>query len=194
LAYAGLMTLRFPVAANADAALQAPLGFAMRETEARALADGAAVAFTVEWVGPVWPDLATAEAAFAKRLAGTGGDWWRLKPVIAPPPGAKLRKPAPVKPTFKGGKRWPILSETERPVTGWRLSIRYWRAGEAAAVRPKGPARRLRRDPAASGLEAEALRLLAEQPLQALLPQRALDIGLFEVHPPDQPYLVIPDE
>jgi hypothetical protein len=188
------MTLRFPVAPNADAALQAPLGFAMRELEAKALADGATVKFVVEWVGPVWPDLAAAEAAFATRLAGRSGDWWSLKPVVAPPPGAKARKPAPLKPTFKGGKRWPTLSETERPVTGWRLSIRFWRVGEEVIERPKGPARRLRRDPAASSLEAESLRLLAEQPLQALLPQRALDIGLFEFSPPDQPYLVIPDE
>ena len=188
------MTLRFPVAPNADAALQAPLGFAMRELEARALVDGATVKFVVEWVGPVWPDLAAAEAAFATRLAGKSGDWWSLKPVIAPPPGARLRKPAPIKPNFKDGRRWPILSELEKPVTGWRLSIRYWRVGEDVVDRPKGPARRLRRDPAASSLEAESLRLLAEQPLQALMPQRALDIGLFEFHPPDQPYLVIPDE
>ena len=188
------MTLRFPVAPNADVALQAPLGFAMRELEARALADGATVKFVVEWVGPVWPALAAAEAAFAERLAGKSGDWWSLKPVVAPPPGTKARKTAPVKPSFKNGKRWPTLSELERPATGWRLSIRYWRIGDEIVERPKGPARRLRRDPAASSLEAEALRLLAEQPLQALLPQRALDIGLFEIHPPDQPYLVIPDE
>ena len=41
LAYAARMTLRFPVASNADAALQAPLGFAMRELEARAKEEAA---------------------------------------------------------------------------------------------------------------------------------------------------------
>ncbi|MEI9965307.1 MAG: hypothetical protein WDM92_12070 [Caulobacteraceae bacterium] len=52
-------------------------------------------------------------------------------------------------------------------------------------------------DRAAHGGEAldpTVLRAMAGQPLRPVKPQQPLDIGLFEVRPPDAPHLVIPDE
>ena len=35
---------------------------------------------------------------------------------------------------------------------------------------------------------------MARQPLRPVEPQQPLDIGLFEVRPPDAPHIVMPDE
>ena len=56
------------------------------------------------------------------------------------------------------------------------------RSGARAARKSKQP------------LEPEALRAIAETPLRPTKPQQPLDIGLFEVRPPDAPHIVMPDE
>ena len=190
------MSLRYPVAANPDAALQAPLGFALRELEARQIAAGETVSFVTEWAGPAWPTEAAARGAYEARLAGEHAGWWTILPVAAPAPGAKgrTRRHAPLKPVFRDGKRWPTLGETERMTTAWRLSIRYWRVGEAVSSVGDKAARKLRRDPTAAELEAREIHRLAEQPLRPDGPQRALDIGLFEMRPPEAPHIIMPDE
>jgi hypothetical protein len=43
-------------------------------------------------------------------------------------------------------------------------------------------------------LDAQALRAIARAPLRPIRPQKALDIGLFEVRPPEAPHILMPDE
>jgi hypothetical protein len=190
------MTQLYPVAANADAAVQAPLGHAVREREARTVAGDQKVEFVTDWAGPSWPTKDEALAAFSGKLSGAEDGWWSILPVIVPPAGAKGRsaRPVPLKPAFKDGRRWPKPDETHRFSTAWRLSIRYWRAGETVVAAPSKPARKLRRDPDAGELEAGLVKSLADQPLRPHSPQRALDIGLFEFRPPEAPHILMPDE
>ncbi len=61
------MSLLYPVAETAQAALDSPLGFAVREREAQRLAD-ATVTFTTEMVGPAFASEEAALDAYAGRL------------------------------------------------------------------------------------------------------------------------------
>ena len=195
MSYAVAMSLKYPVAPTADLALASPLGFAVREREASALAGAEAVEFVTEWVGPAWPSPEAATQGLAARLPPGEGGWWSILPVIAPAPGKGRAVPAaPSKPVFRDGRRWPQPDPQARPATAWRLSIRYWRVGGAPVPTPSRSARKVRRDPEAGALETAVLRALAEQPLRPEGPQRALDIGLFEFRPPDAPHIVMPDE
>src|SRR5437870_3013472 len=107
------MTILYPVADNAEAALHAPKGFAARERAAQDLA-GAEVVFVTEAVGPAFPSREAALDAYAGRLdddrpgrqftVGPEARWCALRPVT--PPGASRRK-KPVKPVLRDGRRWP---------------------------------------------------------------------------------------
>jgi hypothetical protein len=175
------MTLLYPVAETPEQALHAPKGFAAREKEARDLAGGGVI-HVMEPMGPAFETAAAALEAFPNLAAQP---WAALRPVLA-------GKPAPpAKPVNADGRRWPAPKGEAK--TLWRFSLAYWRI-EGAARAPDDPARKLRRDPEAQGLDAQALRALAHQPLRPARPQRALDIGLFEVRPPDAPHIVMPDE
>jgi hypothetical protein len=175
------MTLLYPVAETPEQAIHAPKGFAAREKEARDLAAGAVI-HVMEAMGPAFE---TAEAALSAFPSLAAQPWAALRPVAAGKP------PPPAKPVNADGRRWPApRSEGE---TLWRFSVAYWRI-EGAVSAPEEAARKLRRDPEAQGLDVQALRALARQPLRPSRPQRALDIGLFEVRPPDAPHIVMPDE
>lgn len=185
------MTILYPVAETAEAALHAPRGFAAREREAGQLA-GREVEFVTEAVGPAF---ATREAA-VEAYAGRGeGEPWRQLRAVSVPPGAKPRPRAPVKPVFRDGRRWPSPEAQASERTLWRLSVSFWRIAKAGTAGIDTPARRLRRDAAAGrALDPEALEALARQPLRAHAPQHALDIGLFEVRLPEDPSIIVPDE
>jgi hypothetical protein len=43
-------------------------------------------------------------------------------------------------------------------------------------------------------MDAPALRARLERPLRPVKPQQPLDIGLFEVRPPEAPHILMPDE
>jgi hypothetical protein len=176
------MSILYPVAGSADEALQAPKGLAAR---ARAAADmaGGPVLFVSEAVGPAFATREALADTFKTTLAQP---WCAIRPVAA---GAKA--PGPVAPVNRDGRRWPE-QKTAKSVL-WRLSISYWRI-ESAEQAPMDHARQLRRDPEVGRLDAKALRALSRQPLRAMKPQQPLDIGLFEVRPPDAPHLIIPDE
>lgn len=182
-----MTAILYPVAESADQALHAPRAFAEREREA-VHAAGGRVRFVTEAVGPAFVSEAAAEAAYAGSSLQPGA-WRTLRPVTE-------GKPAPPRrPVMKDGKRWPEPKPQAAP-TLWRLSISYWRiVDEAAEAPPTEAARRLRRDPnAAERLGARDLQALARQPLRAAEPQRALDIGLFEVRLPEAPDRIVPDE
>ncbi len=184
------MSSPFPVAPTAEAALHAPAGFAARETEAMRLADGP-VTLATEPVGPAFETRESAAEAYAARL---GEPWCALRPVAVG--GAAL--PSPARPVLSGGSRWP-----ERPVAPvlWRLQVSWWRCGPAEppalddpAEPPPPAARQARRSAAGAGLGALALGRLTSQPLRAVRPQQPLDVGLFEVRPPEAPDRLIADE
>jgi len=197
------MTILYPVADNAEAALHAPRGYAARERDAGRLAE-TAVIFVTETVGPAFDSEAAALDAYAGRLdderpgrhvtVAPEARWCALRPV-APPGAGRTRKP--VKPVMKGGRRWPAPNPAA-PQAKWRLSVSYWRiAGAEAAAETAAAleaARKLRRDAAGEGLGAGALRALAQQPLRPVRPQQPLDIGLFETRPPEAPHIIMPDE
>ncbi|MBV9510766.1 MAG: hypothetical protein JO303_10840 [Caulobacteraceae bacterium] len=191
----------YPVAANASAALSAPQGRAARASEAVLLA-GAAVRFVSESVGPGFATRSAALDAFAgpldderpgKGRAVAAEDRYcelrELAEAAAPKPG-KSKPPAPV---YRDGRRW--AAPPPPPATVWRLSISYWKidapAGEATP--PAGA-----QGPLSTGqptaADIQALRERLSQPMRSPKPQKALDIGLFEVPLPEAPNILIPDE
>jgi hypothetical protein len=194
-----MTAVRYPIAANAEAALSAPVGRAARESEA-GLTAGADVAFAKEAVGPAFPSREEALAAYAGRLdddrAGAGVQpedrYCELRELAAarPPRPGTVK---PMRPVYRAGRRWPEPAST--PQTIWRLSISYWRIQpkHAAQVAPSGPeAPASRRN--VTTLDAQAMRERLSEPLRPVKPQQPLDIGLFEVRPPEAPHIVMPDE
>jgi hypothetical protein len=179
------MSILYPVAETAEAALHAPLGHAVREREAEAIAAGP-VGFVTEPVGPAF----ATEAAALEAYPGADQPGWRQ---LTPVAGASRPALPPVRPVYREGRRWPA-AETPEPVL-WRLSVSYWRIGGAPAVTlALEPARKVRRKETGRELKGAALNALARQPLRAVKPQQALDIGLFEVQRPEAPETLIPDE
>src|SRR5579859_2379562 len=170
-----MSAVRFPIAANAEAALSAPLGRAARRSEA-ALAAGAEVAFSTEAVGPAFATREAALAAYAGRIDDERAEspasilpedrYCELRELAAarpPRPGAVKS----LRPIYRNGRRWPAAPPPAQTV--WRLSISYWRlqAIEAAADLPA----------AGAGEDAKALRARLARPLRPVKPQQPLDIG-----------------
>jgi hypothetical protein len=195
------MSVLYPVATSAEAALRAPSGFAAREREARALSGGEAVVFVTELAGPAFDSAEAAVDAYPGRLDDERPGravrvppeqrWCSLTPV-AREAGGRRRRTA-VEPVNKDGRRWPA-PDSKAAGPQWRLSVSYWRIGGVAATEPKGAARELRRKAEGQGLDPGALQALARQPLQAVRPQQPLDIGLFETRLPEAPDVIVPDE
>ena len=179
------MAVLYPVAASAEEALTAPRGRAAREREA-AVAAGGPVRFVSELTGPAFSSREAALQVYAARTetAAVEDRWCALVEVAL----EKARRPA--KPSMKAGRRWP--EPPPHPATAWRLSVSYWRLGAAEPALEQ--ARHVRKASEAAALAPQALRSLAQQPLRPVRPQQPLDIGLFEVRPPDAPHIVMPDE
>jgi hypothetical protein len=193
------MPVQYPVAANAEAALSAPLGRAAREREARDLA-AAAVEFRIEETGPAFATREAALDAYAGRIRddrpGRGepapeDNYLTLREVVARK-GGRMPMRAPVKPTFKDGHRWPQPEQEALP-TVWRASIAYWRLVGQDEVAP-GQARSVRKTEQGPVLGRDVLADLTRQPLRPVKPQQPLDIGLFEAPLPEAPGRFIPDE
>jgi hypothetical protein len=162
----------YPVAPDAEAALNAPRGRAARESEARGLA-GEPVTFVRDFIGPVFRDEAEARTLWAARLDGAPEDrFCALRAIIQ-------RSRVPFAPAH----------------TAFRLSVAYWRIGAApAAPAETRQARKARRSSKGEPPDGPTLEALANQPLQPVRPQQPLDIGLFEVRLPEAPHIVVPDE
>jgi hypothetical protein len=186
------MSTLYPVAETAEQALYQPRGFAAREREAQALAGGE-VTFTTELVGPAFATRDMALEAYRSRVAVEAppdARWGDLTPVY-PPLARGASPPAPLQPSFRGGRRWP--EPAGEPATLWRLAVSYWRIGTEEGVGELAAARKLRRG-GGEGLNGDALNALARQPLRAVKPQQPLDIGLFEARRPEAPDVIVPDE
>ena len=189
------MSVRYPVAPSAEAALQGPKGRAEREREALGFAGGLKVAFARELTGPAFATREAAEAAYPAVVDRTGAAgvqpedrFCELMEVLEP----QARKGGQAEPTFQAGSRWPKPKRSLK--TQWRLQVSYWRIVDPVAEPALPQARAARRTAEAQGLDAQALRSMARQPLKPVKPQQPLDIGLFEYSPPEAPHLTIPDE
>jgi hypothetical protein len=177
-----MTAILYPVATNAELAMAGPLGWAAREREATAVA-GEAVVFTTD---PAGPAFATREAAADAYGAQLDEPWRKLTEQILP--GQKIPR---AEPTFTDGRRWPVQTAPP-PRTAWRLMVSYWRVATAERPIEAPQARAARRG--RQSLDPETVRAMARQPLRPIEPQQPLDIGLFEVRPPDAPHIVMPDE
>jgi hypothetical protein len=189
------MSVLYPVAVNAEAALQAPRGRAVREREALALAGGLGIEFVRELVGPVFATREAAEAAWPGVVDRQGTPavqpedrFCELMEVLEP----QARQGGQAEPVFEEGHRWPRPRRLLK--TQWRLQVGYWKIVDPAAQPALAQARAARRAQDGEGLDAKALRAMAAQPLAPVKPQQPLDIGLFEYSPPEAPHLTIPDE
>ena len=191
----------YPVAANAAAALSAPLGRAARASEASLLA-AAEVAFVSEAAGPAFATREAALDAFAGRIDDERPgrthsvlpedrycDLRELAQAAPPKPG----KSQPPRPIYRDGRRW--AKPPPAPATVWRLSVSYWkilaRDAEPILEHPAGAAPRPRKEQAHN---VQALRERLARPLQPVKPQQPLDVGLFEFRPPEAPHILMPDE
>lgn len=193
-----MSAILYPIARTADGALAAPLGRARLMSEAKAVA-GVAVVMATEPAGPAFTSREAALDAFAgridderpgRRVSVASADRYCDLVLFAASPRAAATTQRPV---FKDGRRWP--SPRKAPVSEWRLLVRYWRvaSAEEAAAAP-AQARRVRRHARSAGLDARALRALADQPLRPFRPQQPLDLGLFEIFAPEDPTRLLTDE
>lgn len=79
----------------------------------------------------------------------------------------------------KPDQRWP---ERPKQTVFWMIEIVYWKIGKKA-------------EPSWEKLrQRQALEVMMREPLAAKKKQKALDFGLFEFIPPDDPAIIIPDE
>jgi hypothetical protein len=190
-----MSAILYPVARSVQEALERPLGRASREREAASLA-GEAVSFVSEEVGPAYASREAALDAWAGRL---DDEREGARVQVAPEDHyctlrervAGTAPPAPREPRFADGRRWPKPPAKRQPVE-FRLSVSYWRVGEADGVQDQ--ARAARRKPEAAKLDAAELRALARTPLRPVKPQQPLDVGLFEAPAPEAPHILIPDD
>ena len=190
------MTVRYPIAPSAEAALTRPLGRAVREREARDAA-GEEVEFVRELAGSPFESHEAAVQMYAGLIDEEGlrpvppeDRFCELVEVIAVEGRRRVGDQA--EPVCKDGQRWP---RPKRPLkTAYRLSVGYWRPVSARPAMPVDQARAARRREDSRRLTAAELRAIASEPLKPVKPQQALDIGLFEVFAAGSPHLLMPDE
>jgi hypothetical protein len=171
----------YPIAADALSALSAPIGRAARQSDALKLA-GEPVSFVREFVGPTFKTEEAALDAHAGRLDD-------------PRPDAR----AAIAPQDRFCDLRPVAQRSRVPFvavqTVWRLSVGYWRIGVAkTAPGDLAQARQTRRDAKGAVPDGDTLDALAQQPLRPILPQKALDFGLFDIAMPEDPGRMMPDE
>lgn len=193
------MSVHYPIAANAELALNGSLGRAVREREAQALA-GEPVEFVRELSGPAFDSYEAAAMAYAGKVDNGGAgtvppeDRYCDLVEVAVSTAGRASKGGQAEPICVQGRRWPQPPAKLR--TSWRLSVGYWRP---VRNRPEhqvalDQARAARRNREAERLDPAMLRRMARQPLMPVKPQQPLDIGLFERALPENPEIIIPDE
>jgi hypothetical protein len=175
------VSILYPIASGADAALAAPKGRAAREREAERVA-AEPVAFVREFTGPSFRDEDEARAHWAGRLDDER-------------PGQRVS----VLPEDRFCELKPIIQRSRIPLapahTVWRLSVAYWRIGGVPAEAVDTPqARKARKQKDGPAPDGDTLEAMANQPLRPIKAQQPLDIGLFEVRLPEAPHIVVPDE
>jgi hypothetical protein len=111
----------------------------------------------------------------------------------------RLTKPKALKPSMLDGMRWPKAPKSPKPQ--WKLKVSYWKIISKSKTdqAPKGSslqiqARAARKAALDIELTPEEVKALAQAPLMAYRPQKALDIGLFEARLPENSAIIIADE
>lgn len=166
------MSVLYPIAANAEAALGAPIGRSVRESGARQAA-AADVVFARELTGPGFESREEAAAAYVGRLDEPG---------------------CSIQPEDRYCELQPVMARGSGPLrTVWRLCVSYWKIAGERDLSGLPQARQARKGKGAA-VDPETVGALAEQPLRPFVPQKALDIGLFEIALPENPAIIIADE
>lgn len=188
----------YPVALDANEALRLALSKGVRvarQSEAVKVA-GKGVRFVTEAVGPKFATQKAAEEAHAgllepnqTRSANAEDRFYRLQTLIGSVTDQRL---PPAKEKHKNGRRWEARQPQAAPV--WQLFISYWKIETSEAPLDASQARTLRKKKADAAPDKQTLKRLTEQKLAPTLPQKALDYGLFDFIPPDDPSIVIADE
>lgn len=184
----------YPVATDGHAALaqlrEGQGTRAAREKEAETAA-GRGVDFVTQSIGPLYDSEDEARKAYAGLLDDSRVCVLTCR--IKSPPAKKRTATEPV---LEIGRRWPKMAAPADSV--WQLSISYWKPLPAARATKSGAAneqaRRLRKAARGQTLTPEQILALMETPMTAARPQKALDFGLFDFIPPDNPDIVIADE
>jgi len=186
--------IAYPIAHNAlDIVLNWASGampFSERERDARQSC-GKDVTFVRETLDPAFPSEEAAQAHYARLL---GEPFASLVCTFE-----RTRLPARSEATRRDGRRWAVAGAA--PPAQWKLSLGYWKIGTARPTAKPGAeppipvqARAVRKKALDVPLTSEEVQALAHAPLMAYRPQKALDIGLFEFVPPDNPGIIIADE
>jgi hypothetical protein len=161
-----------------------------REKEAESAA-GERVDFVTQSIGPLYDGEDEARKVYASVLDDSRVCILTCR-AKSPPP----TKRAAMEPVLENGVRWPKAPAPVESV--WQLAISYWKpmpvARAAKGEAPKGQARRLRKNAKGQELTREQILALMDTPMTAARPQKALDFGLFDFIPPDNPGIVIADE
>jgi hypothetical protein len=163
----------FPIAPNPEAALNAPLGRAGLESAARAAVAGAPLTFVRELAGPAFETREMAAAAYRGKLDEPG---------------------VTIAPADRYCELQPVMAQGGRLRTVWRLCVGYWKVLGERDLGAVPQARQARRSVDHAEVDKATLDAMAEQPLRPLQPQKALDMGLFEVRLPENPAVIIADE
>ncbi|WAC47437.1 hypothetical protein OVA03_12080 [Asticcacaulis sp. SL142] len=205
-----MASVRYPIALHGIDVLNswASKGFARAARESEAMAEsGKSVQFVSEVVGPKFETESAALDYYGAQypeLLEDARPGLRFTPDAADNFARLMCRAEPVKsakrttPVMAQGQRWPAPT---KPVTSvWQLSLSYWKiipkrvAKPAAGLQPYIQARAVRKKALGQALTPEEVQALAANPLMSYRPQKALDIGLFEFIPPDNPNIIIADE
>ncbi|MDC7676911.1 hypothetical protein [Asticcacaulis machinosus] len=205
-----MASVRYPIALHGIDVLNswASKGFARAARESEAMAEsGKSVQFVSEVLGPQFETEAAAldyYSAQYPQLLEDARPGSRFTPDAADNFARLMCRAEPVKsakrttPAMTGGQRWPTPAKPAKSV--WQLSVSYWKiipkrvAKPAASLEPYVQARAVRKKALGQALTPEEVQALAANPLMSYRPQKALDIGLFEFIPPDNPSIIIADE
>jgi hypothetical protein len=190
--------IAYPIAAHAVDVLKgfATLKTAERLREAQGLAE-VRVGFVTETLEAGFPTREAAETYYTQACPGLLDQPFaqlqcRLKTV-------SKTKSERMTPDYEPGKRWPKPAKSSQ--SQWQVSVSYWKTLGGAIespppldVNPKVQARAMRKRSLGQDLTPAEIKALAYTPLSPYLPQKTLDIGLFEVHLPENPNIIIADE
>ena len=129
----------YPVAKTAEAALNAR-SVAPRASGRRRRAPRRRCASSPRRPGPPSRAARCGDGGLARPARRRGRVRPARGPVLRPARGAgrdKGRRPMPVEPLMKDGRRWP--EPKAKPKTVWRLSVSYWKVVDAAEDGGDGP-------------------------------------------------------
>lgn len=200
------MLIAYPVAKDAHAALALfrqgdAAARAVREKEAETVASKR-VAFVIQSLGPVYENEGDALDAYKGLVEDNRPGHIFLPPAenrvckltcrIKDAPRSRAKSSQPV---FAEGERWLKAPAPRESV--WQLTISFWKILDGPAAQRSsgvGDARSLRKRAKKGELTPEEMLALMNSPMIAPRPQKALDFGLFDFIPPDNPGIVIADE